>query len=221
MKHLLFISLLFISCLPLRAQMPVSKEPRHKVVFENSKVRVLNVTLPPGDTTFYHIHSTPSAFIFFTRTNTASQLINQQPTSGYSVAGNIFFEDLYTHKRIHRVWNIDTATFHVMDVEILNKDSGFISNAVTGKGVNLLFTQPAVRGYKLELDESTGVILPGNTSSFLLVALHSSLIKFAHGNKVENRQLNEGGFIWISPTEKANISNANKDSASFALLELK
>lgn len=221
MKHLLFIAILFIIYSQLLAQMPVSKEPRHKVVFENSKVRVLNVTLPPGDTTFYHIHSTPSAFIFFTRTNTASQLINQQPTSGYSVAGNIFFEDLYTHQRIHRVWNIDTTTFHVMDVEILDKDSGFNGNAITAANIKLLFNEPNIRGYKATLNKQESISLKNNASSFLLVALHPSLIKIVRNDKTENKQLNESGFIWIAANENTSIKNANKEEASFALLELK
>jgi len=221
MKYLLFITLLMISSCQLSAQMPVSKEPRHKVVFENNKIRVLNVILPPGDTTFYHVHSTPSAFIFFTRTNTASQLINGQPTSGYSVAGNIFFEDLYTHQRIHRVWNIDTTTFHVMDVEILDKDSGFNNNAITSANIQLLFNEPNTRGYKVTLNEQDSLSIKNNTSSFLLVALHPTVIEIVQNDKTENKQLKEGGFIWLAANENTGIKNANKDAASFALLELK
>lgn len=221
MKYFLCIALLIISCRQLSAQMPVSKEPRHKVVFENNKIRVLNVILPPGDTTFYHVHSTPSAFIFFTRTNTASQLINGQPTSGYSVAGNIFFEDLYTHQRIHRVWNIDTTTFHVMDVEILDKDSGFNNNAITSANIQVLFNEPNARGYKVSLNEQESISFKNSASSFLLVALHPTAIDIVRNNKTENKQLKEGEFIWLAANENAGIKNANKDSASFALLELK
>ena len=81
-KNLLFFCLLLTGFI-LTAQVPVSKEPRHHNVFENNSVRLLNVLLPAGDTTLYHIHSTPSVFIGFTKTTTGSQLIYQQPSEGH------------------------------------------------------------------------------------------------------------------------------------------
>src|SRR5260221_10243708 len=113
-----FLELLFVY---LSAQVPVSKEPSHHVVFTNEKIRVLNVLLPPGDTTLYHIHSTPSVFISLSTTRTGSQLINEQAMYSNSVPGNIGFENLSApHTRTHRVWNADRATFHVIDVELLS-----------------------------------------------------------------------------------------------------
>src|SRR4051812_9314409 len=125
-KSLLFCCLL-LTTLALDAQVSVSKEPRHHPVFENNKVRLLNVLLPAEDTTLYHIHSTPSVFICFTKTNTGSQLIHQQPSEGTSTAGSIWFENLEAPNiKTHRVWNSDTSTYHVMDIELLGNDSGFM-----------------------------------------------------------------------------------------------
>ena len=38
------------------AQVPVSREPRHRVVFENAQFRILDVRIPPGETTLDHTH---------------------------------------------------------------------------------------------------------------------------------------------------------------------
>src|SRR5215510_5426519 len=38
------------------AQIPVTKEPHHRVVFENSQFRILDVNVPPGETTLDHSH---------------------------------------------------------------------------------------------------------------------------------------------------------------------
>ena len=38
------------------AQVPVTKEPRHRVAFENAELRILDVNVPPGDTTLDHLH---------------------------------------------------------------------------------------------------------------------------------------------------------------------
>ena len=220
MKQLVTSLLLFFICISSFTQVPVSKEPRHKVVFENSKVRVLNVLLPPADTTFYHVHSTPSVFVFFTKTNTASQLLNGNSTSGYSVPGNIYYEDLYTHQRIHRVWNIDTTTFHVMDVELLTKDTGFVTPPLQANNTSLLFTQPMVRGYKVELQKNSTTTIKSNGNHFLLVAIQQNNATVNLGNQQPVNTFKEGAFLWINPSEDISISN-NDNMSSFALFELK
>src|SRR3954465_4010114 len=103
-----------ITCCALAQEVPVSKEPRNHPVFVNKKIRVLNVLLPAGDTSLYHLHSTPSLFISLSTTKTAAQLKGGQPSPfGFSTQGNIWFENLSApHTRIHRVWNEDTSTFH-------------------------------------------------------------------------------------------------------------
>ena len=135
MKKHLAVSLFLLSVLLSEAQVPVSKEPRHRPVFENEKVRLLNVLLPAGDTTQYHLHSTPSLFIVLSKTITGSQLINQQPVIGSaSTPGNMWFENLGApHSKIHRVWNTDTIVFHVVDIELLSNDSGLYKNRLLAK----------------------------------------------------------------------------------------
>ena len=94
------------------AQVPVSKEPRHHNVFENAFVRVLDVHIPPKDTTQFHKHETPSVFIVLAPVKTGSQVIMEE-TRATALArdANISFEGFYTKARIHRVWNEDTASF--------------------------------------------------------------------------------------------------------------
>ncbi|HEX3080985.1 MAG TPA: hypothetical protein VHQ04_11000, partial [Puia sp.] len=57
----------FASCLLLgilcRSQVPVSQEPLHHKVLENNHLRLLDVHIPPGDTSMFHIHATPSVFV--------------------------------------------------------------------------------------------------------------------------------------------------------------
>src|SRR5678815_1507493 len=35
---------------------PIEKEPRHRLKFENPFVRVFDVLIPPGDSSLFHIH---------------------------------------------------------------------------------------------------------------------------------------------------------------------
>ena len=60
--------LLLLHTAVLSAQVQVSKEPLHKKVLENKYIRLLDVWMQPGDTSLFHIHSTPSVFVHFTTT---------------------------------------------------------------------------------------------------------------------------------------------------------
>jgi len=42
---------------------PVSREPRHRMVFESGPTRILHVVVLPGDRTLWHLHDTPILFV--------------------------------------------------------------------------------------------------------------------------------------------------------------
>ena len=66
-KRAVLLGIILLSSFVLTAQVQVSKEPRHKKVLENKYIRLLDVNIPPGDTSLFHIHSTPSVFLHFTK----------------------------------------------------------------------------------------------------------------------------------------------------------
>src|SRR5579859_1062206 len=99
------------------AQMQVSEEPMHHKVLANSWVRILDVHIPPGDTSQFHKHSTPSVFLILSNTRTGSEVL-VEPGKPSFANGNIWFEGFYDKPRIHRVWNEDTVEFHVIDMEL-------------------------------------------------------------------------------------------------------
>src|ERR1700744_3198579 len=118
MKHLLFSLCLLIGvAFNTNAQVQVRDEPRHHNVFENKYVRILDVNIPPHDTTLQHIHSTPSVILMFSNTVTATQLKGQSWVKSTSVAGSVFYRDFSKDTTIHRVSNWDTVPYHVSDIE--------------------------------------------------------------------------------------------------------
>ena len=81
---LLFIPILTGSLTVLQAQILVHEEPRHRPVFQNKEIRILNVRVAPGDTSLYHMHTTPSFFIRLTNTITGSQVQGEAKKAGKS-----------------------------------------------------------------------------------------------------------------------------------------
>src|SRR6185436_19681666 len=61
------------------AQVPVVKEPRHHVAFENSQLRILDVNIPPGDKSLDHRHELDIATVSMSMGTTARTQTTGQP----------------------------------------------------------------------------------------------------------------------------------------------
>ncbi|MGZ4000621.1 MAG: hypothetical protein ACXVIY_08340, partial [Mucilaginibacter sp.] len=121
MNRLLVVwCILFGVALGAKAQVQVRNEPRHHNVIENKYFRVLDVRIPPHDTTLQHIHSTPSVILFFSNTVTATQLKGQGWVKSTSVAGTALYRDFRKDTVIHKVSNWDNVPYHVSDIELLS-----------------------------------------------------------------------------------------------------
>ena len=72
-------------------------------MIENKYIRLLDVWLQPGDTTGYHIHSTPSVFLHFTTTWTGSQIQGRDWVKSQSIAGYAWYTSYIPDSVIHRV----------------------------------------------------------------------------------------------------------------------
>jgi hypothetical protein len=53
--------------------MLVHQEPRHHLVFDSPGTRILDVQIPPGDTTLFHTHSDPILYVTMSTSRTRSQ----------------------------------------------------------------------------------------------------------------------------------------------------
>jgi hypothetical protein len=97
----------------------VGNEPHHHVVFENSLVRILEVTIEPGTSTVYHRHSRDNFAVYLNDATTANQYEGKpQPDSAAHVAGSVSFSAADAQPYVHRVVNTGPSAVHVLDVEI-------------------------------------------------------------------------------------------------------
>ncbi len=119
-KTKLLLTILYLHTAVVTAQVQVSKEPRHKKVLENKFIRLLDVRMQPGDTSLFHIHSTPSLFLHFTSTVVCVQIKGEAWTKNKNTEGNASYRSFVNDTLVHRVSNCDTVPFHVTDIEILS-----------------------------------------------------------------------------------------------------
>lgn len=211
----------FFAASYVRAQVLVHEEPRHHVVFENDKIRILNVLIPPGDTTLYHIHHTPSLFLYFSTTTTFSQLQNAPATTGRGIRGKFIFENLSSpNVRVHRVWNVDTIRLHVMDIELLSKVTGFEQDPLVLRHLQLSIDTPWVRVYRLTLEPGNEFSLSNSRYPSMLVSMDTAAVQIQQGSKSNLETRQAGSFLAIKTGQSFALKNAGTNTANFALIEL-
>ena len=221
LRSIVFIVVLLFMVSVLPGQVLVHEEPRHRPVFQNNQIRILNVLLPPGDTTQYHIHHTPSVFIFFTGTTISSQLQGSIASTSKSIPGNVIFENLASpNLRVHRVWNIDKDTLHVIDVELLSKDTGFVQKPLALPELKLTIDTPWVRTYRFILSNENDFTIRNKKRSLILVSLKTALVQTIQGDKVQNQALEPGSFFEIKSQQSFSMKNSSDTTAEFVLLEV-
>ena len=98
---------------------PIEKEPRHKLVFENDIIRIFDTKIPIGDVSLFHTHSFDSAFVCIDGAETQSEelgkLIQKRPPFK---AGDAWYRPHATVPLTHRVSNLGKTDFRVLDVEL-------------------------------------------------------------------------------------------------------
>jgi hypothetical protein len=213
-----------------RAQVQVSKEPRHHNVFENAHVRLLDVHIPAGDTSQIHIHSTPSVFLILDQVRTGSQVFIEEDHSKSPVKnyGNIWFEGFYLQPRIHRVWNSDTSEFHVMDIELPNKNYITIDPPVQRDGFIFLFDEKPVRAYRLKLIPSQTINLSSRKADILMIRLTDlsgpvQTNETVYRERITNGRVlgKKGDFVYYRSGNPIEIKNDGDSTVEFAFFELK
>ena len=204
-----------------RAQVPVSKEPRHHNIFENSHIRLLDVHIPPGDTTQIHIHATPSVFLILTNTvKVGSQVISEEKHARLTTTDNenIWFESFHNQPRIHRVWNSDTTEYHVMDIELTNRNYITIDSPFRQSMFHLLFDETPVRVYRLTLSDIGLLPVPPRKADVLIVLLKDIQYDDTVNGKVFRKK---GDFIYIPSGNTIAFKNIGMGEVRYAFFELK
>jgi hypothetical protein len=102
----------------LFGQLPIEKEPHHKVMFENQQVRVIELTVSPGDTTLLHTHRAASVVIFLSTSAFAIQNPNQAPAISQVKLGDVVYREYDVKPVAHTVWSTDRSTFRCLVVEL-------------------------------------------------------------------------------------------------------
>lgn len=179
---------------------------------------VIHLTLPPGETTLYHTHSHDRIAIGLSDSTIAQQEWNQpEDKASPSTPGRITArqEDKpYTH----RVHNLGTTPFEVLDVEILARPS---TPTATAAGP-IAAENPSARVYKHVLAPGASSTMHTHERPYLIVAATAMQLKMtAPDGKSLDHEISAGEFHWVDTLVTHTLTNTGQSEGQLIEIELK
>jgi hypothetical protein len=217
-KIVSFLAVLTFYSFTIAAQVQASKEPRHKNGLENKYIRLLDVTIQPGDTSLFHIHSTPSVFLHFTTTVVCSQIKGKEWVMAKNTEGNASYRSFVNDTLVHRVSNCDTVPFHVTDVELLSSYKP--ARKLQPLSFTLLFENEKVIAYRLTAGVFNNQIINGRGPMIAQLVAGSDVT--IHNKKgKEFFPLKAGKYLYIKPDTAFYFSALADAAINMVLFEIK
>lgn len=138
----------------VRAQIPVTKEPHHHIVFENAEFRIMDVNVPPGEATLDHSHDRDIVTVAMSngaevRTQAAGQPWQNRPrrpvgdieTTEYAGKGSA----------AHKFETSGATAYQLFAVENLKPSGWSTTPAASGAGTTLAKESRSFRVYTVAL----------------------------------------------------------------------
>lgn len=114
---------------PAEKIVPVFEEPRHHLIVDTPTLRILDIQIPPGDTTLFHMHNSAMIYVPISSSRTRNQNLGEEwpapsaapPAAAAPAAptrpGRINGGANYVEKpTTHRVNNIGTTLFRLIGI---------------------------------------------------------------------------------------------------------
>ncbi|HLF44833.1 MAG TPA: hypothetical protein VI548_00300 [Chitinophagaceae bacterium] len=215
-----FLAVILFFSSVLTAQVPVREEPRHKPVLENNYLRLLDVWLPPGDTTLFHIHSTPSFFIYLNKAKISSQVKGQGWINDESVTGFAWYNPFFPDTLIHRVCNEDTVSFHVNDIEILSPFTKNNAGNLKALDFPVLLDNEKAFAYQLHNSNIKKQSISGRGPMVAVLVVGEKVI-FQNTKTNQIKEIKTGEYLYIEPGTSFYFSTKDGREINMVLFEIK
>jgi quercetin dioxygenase-like cupin family protein len=191
MRGLLALVVPFGALLAQRPPVTLDHEPKHHLVFANEWVHVLDVVVPAGDSTLYHVHSNDYVYVTFGAVALEAQALGSAATDLSLANGEVRF----TKAPItHRVVNRSATPFHNLTIEVL-KTPGVRDSTPSGAAVVL--ENDRVRAERVVLEPGQSTVRHDHRGPGLDVAVSPGLMSVANaGGEPERIAYKAGDFRW-------------------------
>jgi quercetin dioxygenase-like cupin family protein len=213
----------FLSCMfagqEAAAPVLVENEPLHHVMLKNESIVVLHLTLPPGERTLYHTHSHDRVAVGLSSTSITQQTLGEnEGAPSAAEPGNISVYTLSGSSFTHRVHNLGSAPFDVLDVELLTRPatpSSSMASAIAGEN-------PSARVYNWVLAPGSESAMHTHVRPYLIVSAKGFMLKMTSPDGQSSaHEVKAGDFHWVDTKVTHSLANAGSTEGQIVEIELK
>lgn len=223
--NLIIALLLSLSLLaPATAQVPVpiEKEPRHQLKFQNRYVRLFYVSIPPGDTTLFHTHVNDNVGVRLTDAELSDVVPGGKPEKVFVNHGAVGFGH-YPGPLTHSVGNVGSTPFHNILVEVL-PSTGMPSRGPSlahAVGHTLVLENDRVQIFRLALAPGQSTEEHSHTVHGVTVVITGGTIAFdVPGTKTETVSFAPGDYRWHAGGMRHSLRNMGSAPFEAVVIEL-
>ncbi|MDQ3016999.1 MAG: hypothetical protein M3R25_09835 [Bacteroidota bacterium] len=218
-RSYLIITLLIFFSLPILAQVQVRDEPFHKPVLENEYFRLLDVWIQPGDTSLFHIHSTPSLFLYLSDTKVCVEEKGKAWISDITKTGYSWYRSFDPDTVVHRVANCDTVPLHVTDIEILSSYNVDQLKDIQPLDIPLKYNNEKAFAYTLSSSDLKKTI---QTRGPMIAELaKGNTVYYDNVTNQRAKSLTQGKYVYIDPGTTFYFTTNDTGAIEIVLFEIK
>ena len=201
----------------------VRNEPQHRHEFENDKVRIYDVLLPPGYVTLYHAHTLDTIYVAVQGAKVKIKSLLGSipvPTDRPIPTGIVFWNQHTKEPVIHGVTNTDSHAARLVGVELIFEHTSLVRQALSGKGLVLKDTHNKVRVYTLELapGENTGA-LAIDFSGLVIALTEASVERISDTGASQISSFEPASWTWLNAPGKVTFRNVGVSTFKAVLYE--
>jgi hypothetical protein len=132
---------------------PVSKEPHHRVVYEDANLRVLDVVIPPGVTTLEHSHDHDLITVSIGQADTRTRAPGEDwgPVRPRRPIGDTSTVEYAGKQGVHTIRNVGPDPYRLLAVENVRQSGWHTTAAALAPGVRIAAESRAFRAYAVTL----------------------------------------------------------------------
>jgi len=204
---------------PQDKAVPVEEEPNHKSVFKNDYVQAFRVTLQPGQNTLMHIHSHDDVAVRLSDATVAQEALGKPVGPPETVhPGIVTARDNETANLTHRVLNIGKTVFDVIDIQILQRPPGDLTDALMPPAAE----NPKMRAYRYELAPGASSAQHTHSRPYLILAATDLDLRMtAPDGTSMDHPIKAGDMHWVDSSVTHVLTNRGSQKGVIVEIELK
>jgi quercetin dioxygenase-like cupin family protein len=212
----------------------VFDEPRHKTVFKEGSIQVLDIQIPPGDTTLFHTHTTAILYVTIGRSQTRSQTFGKEWSGGGTppaaaaaapVAPPRVSERLMSSPAeyvraplTHRVNNVGTSTFRLIGVSNASAGGAGVADETAGTGGEREIANDYFRGYRTTLAAGTSIASHTHKTPVMIVQATEGQVTV---DGAKGALSGPGSLAYVAPGQAHTIKNGGSGGVTVVEVEVR